>query len=164
MYGQADTIIRLDVMSGSSTNFQFNSYSKIISGIEYTNWTRFRVYFKVHDGTHTGNPTANTWELLVHANASPIPGDGGNTLGLDRVELAVENAGSGTATAGIGNYVVITGTSQATADQLITGGANLAVPAYEDVIISYRVGGTNSVQGAVPDYYFVDLVFTLNTQ
>ncbi len=168
LYGQADTIIRLDVVAGGSANFNFNSYTKIISGIEYTNWTSFRVYFKVHDGTGTGTPAstpARTWELLVHSlGPDPMIGDDGNPMNLNTIEIAVENAGSGTATFGVGTYVPITSTSQITAHQLINSGTNPAVPASETIVISYYVGGTNSVLGVIKDYYFTDLVFTLNTQ
>ncbi len=142
LFGQA----RLNISSGSSVNFYFNSYQKYQTGITYNDFTKFVVYYK---DTTVANSFPN-WRIDVKALTPQINGDGGNTLNLDILELQATGAGTSA------GYQFLTNTDIS----LLTGAAETA-PGTVTVSVSYRCGVTNSLLGKNPDYYVVDLLFTL---
>ncbi len=148
---------RLTIQKGGSLNFPFNSYEKMEDGIAYNNWTRLTVFFA--DST-TIPPDANDhWELLVAARTTQIDGDGSIFMPLNKIEVRVDDDGSGTAISG--TWVVITDTFPS-GQKIIGNGANETD--VDNITISYRVGGTNAVLGAESGYYNVDLIFTLQKE
>ncbi len=151
---------RITVLSGSSVQLPFNSYTKIANGISYNNWTQIQIYYldTLDDGT---NNTTSQWHLMVRANSATIDGDGGSSMPLDKVELEVSNISPASSGASAGR-ITLTNTDQ----EIVRNGANPTNTA--TVTISYYIGqnagGTNSLLGETPDYYFVDLIFTLEQQ
>ena len=119
LYGQNEVHSKITVLSGNSAFFPFNSYTKMNDGMQYTDWTRLRVlYFDtIADGSLDA---ASRWELLVRANTSDIPGDGGITpMNLDKVELLIAlTTDDGTIT------TVATHTITDTDAQIVGNGAN----------------------------------------
>ena len=150
-YGQNITS-RITIQSGGSIQFPFNSYTKLANGMNYTNWTRLQIYYldTLNDGTLNGT---SQWHLMVRANTGTIDGDGGNSLSLNKVEIEATSTAGNTA-----GKITLTNTDQA----IITDGPNNTNTA--TVTISYYVGETNALLGESPDYYFVDLIFTLEQQ
>jgi len=164
---------RITLLKGASVPISFDSYNKMYNGIEYTDWTRFRVLY--FDTTSTGSLTAgSTWQLLVRANTADIQGDGGIIpMNLDKVELLVTVNNTGTTAAAPSNpatYVALTNVDT----PIVIDGANstgidigTASGITTEVVISYRVGGNggppgiNTVLGSSSGYYSVDLIFTL---
>lgn len=171
IYGQ-EVHSKITVLSGSSVPLSFNSYTKMINGIEYSNWTRLRIlYFDtINDGSLTA---ASTWELLVRANSANIAGDGVVPMSLDKVELSVAAVTDDGTLNPIGGYLTLTNTDQ----PLVSNGANptgrdigATIGNNTEILISYRIGGNggppaiNSILGEPPGYYFVDLIFTVQKE
>jgi len=142
LFGQA----RLNISSGSSVPFYFNSYQKIANGITYTDYTKLSVTYNDTTALHT----FPHWRLDVKALNPTIDGDGGNTLNLDILELSATGAGI---TTGIRPLTTVD-------DALLTGaietGAGTAT-----VLITYYCGVTNILLGKNPDLYVIDILFTL---
>ncbi len=149
-YGQTDTVARVDILTGGSVTFHFNSYAKISNGIEYTNWTNLKAYFVA---TNAGVPTAAQWRLTVRSNTANIVGDGGNILDTRTVQVSANSAGQGTDQ----GWVSLTNADVL----LVNNGTNPINTA--TIVISYRCGMDVAfpILGESSDYYFVDLVFTL---
>lgn len=141
-----NTTSRLTIESGGSVNFFFNSFLKYSNGITYSDWTKLDVYY--NDTTDAGGLGIHpTWKLDVKALSPTIDGDAGNTLTLDVIEIeATGDPGS-------------TGLNALSAADvsLITGG----VAGISTIFISYSCGKNVSLMGESPDYYVVDIVFTL---
>lgn len=164
---------RITLLKGASVPISFDSYNKMYNGIEYTDWTRFRVLY--FDTISTGVLTpGSTWQLLVRANTADIQGDGGIIpMNLDKVELLVTVNNTGTtsaAPASPATYVTLTNVDT----PIVINGANstgidigAASGITTEVVISYRLGGNggppgiNTILGSSSGYYSVDLVFTL---
>ncbi len=144
MYSQA----RLDIGTGGSVYFHFNSYKKYTDGVTYNNFTKLLVFYK---DTNTIVPFYPTWKLDVKALTSDIAGENpANTLNLDFIELEASGAGTPTGTQALSDLDI----------SLLTAGIETntgAIPIY----ITYYCGVTNSLLGKEPDYYVVDLLFTL---
>ncbi len=153
-----NTTSRLTVESGGSLNFYFNSLEKYKNGISYNDWTRLRIYY--NDTTNTGGVGVfPNWKLDVKAASATIDGDAGNTLNLNTIEIEASQL--------IGVTGTLTGIHALTnADvSLITGGA-ITAPGTATVFISYYCGQSrtvlnNNLLGKNPDYYVVDIIFTL---
>lgn len=151
MIAQADTVARLTTISSGRIDFYFDSEDRINNGFEITDFTRFRVYFVATD--NTGTPTAAQWRLMVRSNTAQIDGDAGNSLDLRTVQIRANSGGVGAEQGWV---------SLANADVLlIDTGPNPANTV--DVTISYRCGmdPVYPIAGAATDYYYVDLIFTL---
>ncbi|NOZ35068.1 MAG: hypothetical protein GXO80_07205 [Chlorobi bacterium] len=142
LFGQA----RLNISSGSSVNFFFNSYQKYLTGITYNDFTKFIIYYK---DTTTANSYPN-WRIDVKALTPTINGDIGNTLNLNTLEIQASGAGTST------GFQALSST-----DVSLLTGANETAPGTVTVSVSYRCGVTNSLLGKNSDYYVVDLLFTL---
>ena len=149
-----NTTARLTIESGSSIYFNINTFDKYTNGIEYTNWTRFRVYFL--DTADNGLVTAQKWQLNVEAMSANIAGDVGNTLDLNTVELSA-SCGDATTT----GIMALAGPGSAT-KLLHIGSNNVSASLIQ---VTYYCGQskfvTNKLLGKQPDYYTVDIVYTL---
>jgi len=150
--GQADTVAQLRVISGGSVYFHFNSLSKISTGIEYQNWTSLRIYFVATNNSSAY--TAAQWKLSVRTRTSgTISGDGGtNFLNTETVQIrAFYNATWS-------SWISLTNADQI----LVNNGTNPAN--YATVEIEYRCGmdTSYSILGKSSDYYYKDLLFTLD--
>lgn len=151
VYGQNDTTATLLIVAGGGTDFSFNSYKKLQDGFAFNNWTRLKPRFIVTVASVV-NPTATVpWSLSVRANAADIQGDGGNSLALGTVRVMVP------APLGDGNWKPLTDSDT----EIATGTYDPA--AGEIIEISYDCGVATTVMGEQTDYYFVDLVFTLQS-
>lgn len=146
-FGQLTT--RITVNYGGSVYFHVNSMNKYQNGISYTNYTQLELYYKHDDGG--GNPVGSDWELLVKANSPNIIGDGGNVLSLSQVEITTEIGASS-----FGPFPL------SSADTRIAWGTQTVLEERIIVNISYSCGlPPPGLLGESPDYYFVDLEFTL---
>jgi len=149
-----NTTARLTIESGSSIYFNINTFDKYTNGVEYTNWTRFRVYFL--DTTNAGAVTVQKWQLNVEAMSANIAGDAGNTLDLNTIEL-IASCGDATPS----GIVVLAGPGSAT-KLLHTGNNNVSASLVQ---VTYYCGQsktvTNELIGKQPDHYTVDIVYTL---
>ncbi len=143
LFGQA----RLNISSGSSVNFYFNSYSKYVNGITYTDFTTLSIEYR----DTTAANTYPHWRLDCKALTPTINGDAGNTLNLNYLELRATGAGTS-----LNNQFL--SSSDVT---LLNQAAETAVGNPATVFVSYYCGVTNSLLGKNQDYYVVDILFTL---
>jgi len=148
VFGQA----RLNISSGGSVYFYFNSLKKYSDGIKYENFTKLSI---MYNDTNTTGTTYPQWKLVAKALQTEIQGeDPANTLNLDVIEL---EATSTSADANPKNILT------ATDVELLKNGTATGVnPA--SVFITYFCGETNKLIGKEPDYYVVDIQFTLMSQ
>ena len=148
-----NTTSRLAIESGGSVNFYFNSFQKYVNGVTYSDWTKLRIYY--NDTTNAGGVgTFPTWKLDVKALSPTIDGDAGNSLDLNTIELEATGDPGATGVQALSNIDV----------SLITGGA-ITDPGTSIIFITYNCGKSilapNALLGKNPDYYVVDIVFTL---
>lgn len=144
MFSQA----RLSINSGGSVYFHFNSYQKYVNGVTYNDFTKMTIYYK---DTTVAN-TYPTWKLDVKALTPQINGDiAANTLALDVIELEASGAGTPQGIKALSSSDVSLLINAPTTD-----------PGTATVFITYYCGVTNSLLGKEPDYYVVDLLFTLS--
>ena len=146
LFGQA----RLNISSGSSVNFYFNSYQKYVSGISYNNFTTLSINYQ---DTNTVAPFYTHWRLDCKALTPTINGDAGNTLNLNYIELQATGAGTPSVPA-----IQALSSSDVT---LLNQAVETAAGSPVTVFISYYCGVTNSLLGKNQDYYVVDILFTL---
>ena len=144
MFGQA----RLSINSGSSVYFHFNSYQKYVNGVTYSNFTELLISY---NDTTAAN-TYQNWKIDVKALSPNINGDvAPNMLDLDIIELEASGYGTSTGLQSLTN-----------SDVKLTGGLQpLAGVSNESVFITYYCGVHKSLLGKSPDYYVVDLLYTL---
>ncbi|MCK4664547.1 MAG: hypothetical protein KAT68_16885 [Bacteroidales bacterium] len=159
-YGQNNITARLTITHGhGNVNFIFNTLNKYNTGLTLTNWTKFHVYY--NDTIAGPLVNGNGWQLDFKSMTVNIEGATGLTLPTQTVEI--EASGSN------GTITYNTWTALTAADQTIvlapvqTGGGT---PYSEDVFISYNCGKNDSGSGVSvwskqPDYYVVDILFTL---
>ena len=144
MFSQA----RLNISSGSSVYFYFNSYQKYVDGVTYNDFTKLSIYYK----DTTAANTYPTWRLDFKALTSEINGEmSSNTLDLNVIELEATGAG---------NSEGIVPLSDSDNIPLLTN-ASETDPGTATVFVTYYCGVTNSLLGKDPDYYVVDILFTL---
>jgi len=138
---------RLNISSGSSVNFYFNSYQKYVNGISLTDFTTLSIDYK--DTTVLN--TFPHWRLDCKALTPTINGDAGNILNLNYIELQATGAGTSTNIQFLNNIDVT----------LLNQAVETAAGSPATVFISYYCGVTNSLLGKNGDYYVVDILFTL---
>lgn len=152
-----NTTSRLRILSGGSMYFNFNSLQKYENGLTYSNWTRAEVYFI--DTTNLGVQTLLEWRLDVKAMTPLINGDAGYSLPLNTIEIE----SNGLNATYNGPFAI----SDADDVHLVEDGLQTA-PGYTIVNITYHCGKSltvgNNLLGSDPDYYFVDLLFTLQPE
>ena len=147
---------RLKIITGGNVSFIFNSFKKYDNGIIYTDYTKLAVYYI--DTTDSGVHQATTWQLDFKANSANIEGTGTNNLALATLEL--------TATDGGGNLSA----SHYYAKPLTNSDATLVDTGPEGdfndnlINITYECGKTVKVLNEKPDYYVVDIIFTVSPQ
>lgn len=144
MFSQA----RLNISSGGNVYFHFNSYQKYVNGVTYPNFTKLLVSYN----DTTAAKTYQNWRIDVKALTPNIQGDvASNTLNLNVIELEASGAGTSTGKQLLSN-----------SDVKLTGGLQpVAGLSNASVFITYYCGVTNKLLGKEPDYYVVDLLFTL---
>lgn len=147
---------RLRIESGGSIYFNFNSLEKYQTGLEYTNWTKVSVYYI--DTTDTGIPNASNWKLTVKAMSPTINGDAGNTLPLNTIEMQAT-----------GINAIYYGPFELTnIDNPLADTGLQTAPGVTNVYITYFCGKSktvpNSLLGKMPDYYYIDILLTLQQQ
>ncbi len=148
MFSQA----RLNISSGSSVNFYFNSLQKYQNGISYNDFTKLNVQYR----DTTAANTYPHWRIDVKALTTKIIGDMGNDLDLDVLELSATGPAPGISS---GRQVLQTTESTlfSGANETIIGGSLSS----ETVSVSYFCGTNVSLIGEKEDYYVVDILFTL---
>lgn len=154
-----NTTSRLTIESGGSLNFYFNSLQKYKTGIEYTDWTKLRIYY-IDTIAGGGDGAYPLWKLDVKAMSPQINGDDGNTLNLNTIELEASQL-IGVA---FGNLTGIQALNNS--DISLITGADMTRSGTATVYITYycgqnKTGSNNNLLGKMPDYYYVDIVFTL---
>ncbi len=143
VFGQA----RLNISSGGSVYFYFNSYQKYVTGITYNDFTKLIVQY--NDTTSSGS--YGNWRIDVKSLSSGINGDAGNTLSLSVIEL------SATGTVGTSTGI----RTLKTTDETLLNSTNNTGAGTETVSVTYYCGKTVSLLGEKQDYYVVDILFTL---
>ncbi|NPA67259.1 MAG: hypothetical protein GXO50_01485 [Chlorobi bacterium] len=161
-YGQ-NTTSRLTIQSGGSLSFYFNSLDKYKNGIAYPNWTSLRIYY--NDTTDTGGTgTYPTWKLDVKALSSSLTGDAGNTLDLDLIEIEAASV------TGVTNATLTGIHALSDSDVSLVTDGDITDPGTATVMINYYFGQSKTISGngltdqnplPNPDYYTVDILFTL---
>lgn len=149
-----NTTARLSIESGGNLYFNINSFSKYQNGLEYTDWTRLRVYFL--DTTNLGVVSGQSWRLTVEAMNANIQGDAGNILNLNTIELQAN------CTDATGKGIVALPVPGAPVELLDLGANNVTSSL---ILITYYCGQSrtvaNNLVGEQPDYYFIDVLYTL---
>lgn len=145
--GVGQTTSRLTISSeGETLFFNFNSFNKYEDGISIT--TIASVYFV--------DPIVADlrWRLDVKANSASILGDNGNVLPLNTIEIVASGVQNPTA-----DYNTI---SLSPADLILIDNGSESTDADGDIIyLQYNVGTNTPLLGQTPDYYFVDIIYTL---
>jgi len=124
--------------------FKYNSIYQYSEGVEYPDWTTFRI-----DTLSNGVP--KTWDLEFKALSYDgtnygIRGDfTTNVLNLDHITLSATGSGFGAGT--FGSEISLSNTYT----ELVTGAQGEGT-----IYISYAC---DSLLGEPPDYYFVDIEF-----
>jgi hypothetical protein len=152
-FGQ-NTTSRLTIVSeGETLPFNFNSFEKYRTGISLS--TIAQVYFI--DTTDMGIPTATNWILDVKANTGSIVGDYGNSLPLNTIEIDVSGDDIG---ATYNNPTILSNLDNI---HLIENGSQTP-GSFTTLTLTYNVGTTTSLLGEKADYYYVDIIYTLQPQ
>ncbi len=146
LVGQNDTC-NIKILRGSSVSFHFNSYNRIQNGITYNDFTHLQLNF------NDTRPTSQGWELTVRALQTSIEGSMTTfTLPLESIMIMVKKGGEERGPFFLGTTPLsIFDGSDATLNN-------------EKVEISYLCGtvtNPNKMINKVPDYYVVDIEFTL---
>jgi hypothetical protein len=158
------TSSRIIVESGGNVPLIVNSLKKYDEGVVLENWTKLYISFSDSiEGTPNIVNPASTWQLGVRANEATMYGDyfgfDARTLNLDylRVEVTgIESVGGSPLYTGSPTEIVLSDADQT----LITGGPQ----GNYRITLSYKLGKDAKLLGHPPDYYLVDLIFTLSKE
>lgn len=144
---------RIWVSSGGSVSFSFKSLTEYSSGKTLNNWTRLNMNYRDTSDTG-GDGTTIGWRILVRAAAATIQSDGAAPdLPLSTIQIKPTTLIAG---ASVNNITL------SSADQIIIeGGDPGSLPVTGEIVITYECGTVTTLLGKQPDYYFVDLIFTL---
>ena len=143
------------VVSGGSVSFVFSSLKNYKDGKALNGWTRLKVQFA--DTTDGGGDGASTgYRVMVRAGAATIQADGASPdLALSYIRINP----SATTLPGPPTLTQITLND---VDQTIVQGGDPGVATISgDITLNIDCGVTSPLLGKSPDYYFVDLIFTL---
>lgn len=144
---------RIWVSSGGSVSFTFKSLTEYTSGKVLNNWTRLNVNYR--DTSNTGGDGITIgWRILVRAADATIQSDGAAPdLPLSAIQIKPTTLIAG---------ATVYNRTLTSADQIIVEGADAgSLPVTGEIVISYECGTVTPLLGKQPDYYFVDLIFTL---
>ena len=156
LFGQSGAARLTMSNEGSTLYFVFNSFEKYNSGISLTT-VASAYYIDTICNPLPCVSTGSQWELLVKANTADIVGDNGNNLALSNIEIEiVGNDGAAT----YNTPISLLNTDQ----NLVSNGTQHAPGTYTTLTITYNIGTNIPLLGETPDNYFVDLIFTLQTQ
>jgi len=153
--GAQNVTKNIRVVSGGYVSFSFSSLKNYKNGKTLDGWTRFSVQFA--DTTDGGDDGASTgYRVTVRAGAATIQSDGGSPdLALSYIRITP----SATTLPGPPTLTPITLTD---GDQTIVEGGDPGVATISgDITLDIDCGVTSPLLGKSPDYYFVDLIFTL---
>lgn len=146
---------RVWVTSGGSVAFSFKSLTEYSSGKVLNNWTRLNIHYR-DTSNAGGDGTSIGWRLLVRAGSATIQSDGAAPdIPLTAIQVKPNTTIPGTTTTDI---------TLSSANQIIVeGGDPGALPVTGEIVITYECGTppATPLLGRQPDYYFVDLIFTL---
>jgi len=146
---------RIWVTSGGSVAFSFKSLTEYSSGKVLSNWTRLNIHYR--DTSNVGGDgTSIGWKVMVRASAATIQSDGAAPdLPLSSIQIKP--------TSTIPGVTITNITLTATDQNIIEGGDPGALPVTGEIVITYECGTppATPLLGRQPDYYFVDLIFTL---
>lgn len=149
---------RLTILSGDNVPFTFNSMQKYENGITFSNWSSVEVRFI--DTTDLGVPNLTEWRLDVKAMTPLINGEAGYSLPLNTIEIE----SSGINATYNGPFAL----SDADDVHLVEDGLQTPPLGPTIVFITFHCGKSltvpNNLLGSIPDYYFVDLMFTLQPE
>lgn len=144
------------IRQGANLVFNFSALKRYTTGVTLTNWTLIDVFFDSDGG-------GTSWKLSMKANSANIEGDMGNNLNLNVIEITASDGGGVNA---LGAYcspkITLTSLDQDLVVDQGAGGPPDGLAAGDNLVnLTYECGVTNSLLGAVPDFYVVDLVVTL---
>lgn len=143
----------LKVISGGQVTFSYNSIKEYTNGKSLNGWTRCLISYT--DTTDAGlDGTSTGWVLLVKAFSPTIQSDGGGS-DLDLAHLIIR------ATTTIAGATPATVTLTASNQAIVTGADPGAATVTGEIYVNFDCGTTLTLLGKSPDYYFVDLIFTL---
>lgn len=151
---------RLTIQSGNDINFNFQLLDHYQNGVSYNNWTRLTVFFE-----DLGDPLRE-WKLSVQAMTPNIQGDAGNNLPLNTIEFNITGDDPlATYNNNAANAVL---TSLANRNLVEDGQQTLIPGVLTNLFITYHCGKSvyvaNSLIGNNPDYYYVEVLFTLGPE
>ena len=144
------------VVSGGSVSFVFSSLKEYSNGKALNGWTRLKVQFA--DTTDGGGDGASTgYRVMVRAGAATIQADGASPdLALSYIRI------NPSATTLPGPPILTHNITLTDVDQTIVQGGDPGVATISgDITLDIDCGVTSPLLGKSPDYYFVDLIFTL---
>ncbi|HPW65594.1 MAG TPA: hypothetical protein PLS84_00780 [Salinivirgaceae bacterium] len=138
---------KIRVLGGANVGFNFNTYNRIQNGITYNDFTKLEL-------NSNGTPAPNGWELTVRALQANIGGSMTTYfLPVESIKVKAKKDGVEYTSydLGTGEQTIISG-PETTLDKVI-------------VEISYSCGTDSDPNykmiNKVPDYYAVDIEFTL---
>jgi hypothetical protein len=143
------------VVSGGSVSFVFSSLKEYSNGKALNGWTRLKVQFA--DTTDGGGDGASTgYRVMVRAGAATIQADGASP------DLALSYIRINPSATTLPGPPILTQITLTDGDQTIVEGGDPGVATISgDITLDIDCGVTSPLLGKSPDYYFVDLIFTL---
>jgi len=146
---------RLWVGSGGSVAFNFKSLTEYSSGKILNNWSRLNMHYRDTSDTG-GDGTSTGWKIVVRASSATIQSDGAAPdLPLSTIQVKPTTTIPNTTA----TYITLTDADQIIVESIVDPDASAVTG---EIVISYECGTiTPFLLGKQPDYYFVDLIFTL---
>lgn len=143
------------MVSGGSVSFVFSSLKEYSNGKALNGWTRLKVQFA--DTTDGGGDGASTgYRVMVRAGAATIQADGASP------DLALSYIRINPSATTLPGPPILTQITLTDGDQTIVEGGDPGVATISgDITLDIDCGVTSPLLGKSPDYYFVDLIFTL---
>lgn len=143
------------VVSGGSVSFVFSSLKEYSNGKALNGWTRLKVQFA--DTTDGGGDGASTgYRVMVRAGAATIQADGASP------DLALSYIRINPSATTLPGPPILTQITLTDGDQTIVEGGDPGVATISgDITLDIDCGVTSPLLGKSPDFYFVDLIFTL---
>jgi hypothetical protein len=141
------------VVSGGTVSFNFKSLTEYTSGKILSNWSRLSIQYR--DTSNTGGDgTSIGWRILVRSGSATIQSDGAAPdLPLSTIQIKPTTSIPGT---------TVNNITLSAADQIIVEGVDPgALEVTGEIYLTYECGTVTPLIRQQPDYYFVDLIFTL---
>lgn len=148
----------ISIRKGGSVQFYFNSFQKMDDGVSYNNWSR--LYITYNDTSDLGVQSSDVnWYLTVKANTSQLDGETGEIMNLNVIEIKTSGGDANVNyTDDLSGDVILSTSEEIIVDSDFTN-RNSEYTGYVDV--TFRCGVSNAVSSYKPDFYVVDLIFTL---